>query len=1560
MKSCLKFLMLLAMAFAIPVAVAVAALSPSGGKSEVKSYTNGGYITYTYSDASLLCTVPNTTEGGVSCTSMQGMAIGTTYGYVAKRNGGDVYCDVSRITMSTGAVSEMSYYASLDATSTSSCGYVLGHANELEVVENTSTGTWLFSASTETSKAITRLKIDGTKMYLAGYYDLQLSNGTAVNASALKYVKTVDGNMYFLVKRARNFYTAIIPVADNSGTESNPTVITLYKLFTQDLRNAVFATSNSAYSVEDGIDSWVNQGFGYNADQKVLYVPQWNEDVSKNESDNAIVTYNLADLIVDSYWTDCTDKSYVVFPTKTSFRIYPTDQTFFEIESCSFIPGTTNNLYFNNNATAAYEGVFKIPMSKVDFTPVNDGKAAYTIKYNANGGSGSMSDTYHIYGIGTKIRANTYTLAGSTFGGWYPYRKSDGKWLYTLENGSTKWYLKGEQPTGAHLTLRNDESRVSAVCSVDGDVATYYAQWIPNSTGTTTYYIRYDANGGSGNMAETAVIYGTSTPLRANTYTRSGYTFLGWNVFRHSDSKWIYKSTSPFSDSWLDASADKAGYILKTYKDGGAVARSTSVDTDIVDFYAAWGRVSGGTVPQRLTRGDDFTVGGIIESTTDLYGVKVNIKNRNSDGSDGDIIQTYSTTTYGSRTTSGNGIDLSNANATLDFSTLSGGLYTYEVVVQVIEGSSPYDVTLHSSPFVVGESASKPVADLLDVVFNADGTATDVSSSDMNVTTYADAATLSTAYSDRFDRHTATFAPATANSTISSGFYEISYAGNTEWQSKLEDGFTMECVMRYTVEPSGGLKFFGAQESGGVALYNSGANLFQFAPYVGSDYQYANSHVTPEKDKYYHLVGVYDKTLGQVRMYIDGKPVATVTDVTGDYKHPTNDIARRFVLGGDPNSKAGQAQGAAPCEIVIARIYDAELSDADVDYLYGLQSSALDDTAPVVERVLYEQKDDNSYYIYVYISDNIGVTDVKFHTWTKLNDKDDLAIYEATSGNWHEASDESIKYNWRYLVKREDHNDERGPYTTDIYAYDAAGNQVIFNMGDFAFEGDPVQNLKAAIAFPDGNGSNRQNAVLTWTKPVAGTITGYTISSSIDGGSTYSELITTNTPDVVTYTYENLTQETKFKVEPNYISGRVGDASIVTIAPYEFFGTQPTLNIETIKSTDGDTVIGISHFEATATWSTPIDYQGTGDYLIKGYIVELLDRNGNVIDTKTVDATTGTDIGGGRMSYDLVYAKKDDITPVDGVTVETGKTANGTDTGYFIDDNVTYTSRVRVIYDLTDKLNDASGTSYRYSDVNTAQGLHRHKTHTPIGQVTVYTGTGTAKGAYRIEINIDNAERISDSEDGDPVSHYEVSYTVPGTTEPVALNDFVLLTSDSKTDHSSKVPGTLVRDGNSGKAELDSKTNCFVCYYKDYREYVQPDPNKDEYKWVLQRELTEAEKPTNWTYNLTAVYADDNSLLRTTTNDKMALSDGGTTGEELLESSEEATLKAFPIPAGSTLTVQSPRGIEQITMISASGMVVKDIVGDGNTVMTINVDDLAAGYYMLRVNNQPIIKVVKK
>ncbi len=424
----------------------------------------------------------------------------------------------------------------------------------------------------------------------------------------------------------------------------------------------------------------------------------------------------------------------------------------------------------------------------------------------------------------------------------------------------------------------------------------------------------------------------------------------------------------------------------------------------------------------------------------------------------------------------------------------------------------------------------------------------------------------------------------------------------------------------------------------------------------------------------------------------------------------------------------------------------------------------------------------------------------------------------------------------------------------------------------------------------------------------------------------------------------------------------------VRIAKYKLYGSisflssTPVLTIETIKSTDEDgKVKEISHFTATTTWETPATYQGSGDYLIKEYLVELLDPAGNVIDTRTVDASTGIAIPNdpnGRMSYSLTFEKTDDLEGCT-TTLPTGNSSN-----HFVDDNATYTSRVTVVYDLRQHIEDTTGlvpSDVKLSDVNSAQDTHEYTPNEPKGEVTVYTGKeGTnVDGAYRVEINI-----LPNETESAPVSHYELSYWADkdedGVKEQYKIEDFILVTSDGKTENQNIVPGTTVRYEQPGKV-LSESGESFVCFYVDNREYVY-DPVTDAGKWVLTEEEKDWQIPSNWEYQLTAVYANTNSLLRSAETATIKTTDikNETTGEELLESSEEATLKAFPIPAGSTLTVQSPRGIEQITMISASGMVVKDIVGDGNTVMTINVDDLAAGYYMLRVNNMPPIKIVKK
>lgn len=122
----------------------------------------------------------------------------------------------------------------------------------------------------------------------------------------------------------------------------------------------------------------------------------------------------------------------------------------------------------------------------------------YTVKYNANGGSGSMSSTTHDYDISKNLAKNTFTRSGYTFLGW-----------------STS--------SSATSASFSDGASVLNLTSSNGATVTLYAVWKKN-----TYTLTYNANGGSG--APSAQSGATSYKVSSTKPTRSGYTFLGWST----------------------------------------------------------------------------------------------------------------------------------------------------------------------------------------------------------------------------------------------------------------------------------------------------------------------------------------------------------------------------------------------------------------------------------------------------------------------------------------------------------------------------------------------------------------------------------------------------------------------------------------------------------------------------------------------------------------------------------------------------------------------------------------------------------------------------------------------------------------------------------------------------------------------------------------------------------------------------------------------------------------------------------------------------------------------
>ena len=123
--------------------------------------------------------------------------------------------------------------------------------------------------------------------------------------------------------------------------------------------------------------------------------------------------------------------------------------------------------------------------------------ATYTVRFNANGGSGEMSDQDFTYNTAQNLTANTFSRTGYSFNGWS-----------TTPNGAVTY---------------TDGQSVSNLTAEDGETITLYAKWTLN-----TYNITYDLDDGSVATANPATYDVTTPTFTLNNPTKTGYTFAGW------------------------------------------------------------------------------------------------------------------------------------------------------------------------------------------------------------------------------------------------------------------------------------------------------------------------------------------------------------------------------------------------------------------------------------------------------------------------------------------------------------------------------------------------------------------------------------------------------------------------------------------------------------------------------------------------------------------------------------------------------------------------------------------------------------------------------------------------------------------------------------------------------------------------------------------------------------------------------------------------------------------------------------------------------------------------
>lgn len=227
-----------------------------------------------------------------------------------------------------------------------------------------------------------------------------------------------------------------------------------------------------------------------------------------------------------------------------------------------------------------------------------------------------------------------------------------------------------------------------------------------------------------------------------------------------------------------------------------------------------------------------------------------------------------------------------------------------------------------TTKYVPSPDAKMPTADLFDIQFGKNGTATDASANGVKV--LHGNSLPNTSLNETTNRYVASF---TGSNQC---FYRVNYNDNEKIKNALKNGFSIE--VNYKPNTTGNVCPLSAQEGGGCGIEQASGGLIQFYCHVGGGYKVLKSTVTAEVGKSYHVVAVYDKKAQKTRIFVNGSPAGEM-DAKGDFDFPSNEAAHWFAIGGDAHTSSN-CQYALEGEISVARMYTSALSRDEAYLLY--------------------------------------------------------------------------------------------------------------------------------------------------------------------------------------------------------------------------------------------------------------------------------------------------------------------------------------------------------------------------------------------------------------------------------------------------------------------------------------------------------------------------------------------------------------------------------------------------------------------------------------------------
>lgn len=243
----------------------------------------------------------------------------------------------------------------------------------------------------------------------------------------------------------------------------------------------------------------------------------------------------------------------------------------------------------------------------------------YVIRFDANGGSGSMGDQQMTYDTTANLDGCAFSKEGHAFRGWSTSADGQGglpfsdrqavRNLTSVRGGAVTLYAQWRRLSypvtftdgqGRTISVEQTPWATAAAAPEDPEREGYvFSGWdrsFERVTGALTvdatwapsrYAVAFDANGGTGSMGDQRMAFDEAAELDKCAFERTGYRFAGWN-------------TAP--DGSGDAYGDRATVMNLTAEDGGKVT-----------LYAQW-------APRVLTVTFTDGCGNVLESEQVEYG----------------------------------------------------------------------------------------------------------------------------------------------------------------------------------------------------------------------------------------------------------------------------------------------------------------------------------------------------------------------------------------------------------------------------------------------------------------------------------------------------------------------------------------------------------------------------------------------------------------------------------------------------------------------------------------------------------------------------------------------------------------------------------------------------------------------------------------------------------------------------------------------------------------------------------------------------------------------------